>query len=340
MELSKANFKVFSGPLDHSADDIFLAARSGDGVALRALKKNRMDTVAYFVVFDVIKLEPTAWDVKGGNGELAGSLLELGFSIATKGQNEKAGKSLRSTVESLKYYDYKTTWSVAVKYSVISASDGSVAASDTVSDSRIASTELTAAIGASQKTATGPTTETLLQKVVQRAILDLDKSHKLALNSKASSPQHAAGKNRNEKEIKSQYVKKLEQEKTKKDAEAAIGTLRSFMFSYSILDAASVSLLSAQSIQPIIAKELLPFFQLQHAHPDWRDMLTIDISNLTYELIEYTPEKCKIRVGGHIIFGKKGKEQNVPSENEILDVVKENGVWKVGSIKIKKVKDT
>ena len=61
--------------------------------------------------------------------------------------------------------------------------------------------------------------------------------------------------------------------------------------------------------------------------------MTIDVSNVEAVVANYAPEKCVLKVSGYILFGDKGKEGKYV-QVEPTDMVKEDGRWKVASLKV------
>lgn len=337
IELGKANFTlVESADKQPMFTEMACAVNLGDPQALRLFKNKCAPKAKCFVTFDVIEAEPVAWEVKGGSGEVAGMLIELGFLIANKGESSALGKSLGTAVSSLKKYDYKTTWNVTLRYKVVDAFEGKELCSNEIKEQHVVESQMSSAIGVTNTETGNMTMDTLIQRLIQRAVHEIDKNHKQAMLAVEEPKGKGKVVVKNEKKIAKEYAEKLAELEKKKDQERAVDAMRSWMFAYSTLDPQGVLMLSSKDIHERIAKEMGPLLQTPEKMPNWRDKFTIDVSGVNYELLEYSPEKCKVKTSGTIRFGDKGKEKDY-SAVDVTDVVKVDGAWKVASLKTKKV---
>ena len=335
IELSKANFQIIeNADKQPMFNELAVAANLCDAQALRAFKGKCVPQAKCFVAFDVIKAEPIAWEAKGGNGELAGALIDLGFTLAG---SSKTGKAVGTAVSSLKHYDYKTTWDVGLRYKVINAADGTIICSNELTEQHVASSELNAVLGASKQDTASFTIDAVVQRLVQRAVQEIDSQYKANMGSIADKQ----GKNKEkisaskEKSLQADYKKKIAAQNRKADEEQVVDVAKAWAFAYSTIDPQGLLTLSSPKIHEQIAKELGPFLKIPEKNPNWRNRLTIDISKVNYELIEYSPEKCKVKLSGTILFGEKGKEKEIP-QTEVKELVKEDGAWKVASLVVAK----
>jgi hypothetical protein len=340
LELSKANFQIIEhADKQQLFNEIAVAANLGDMQAIRAFKSKCTPDAKCFITFDVVKAEPVAWESRGGSGEAAGALVELGFLLANKGKENKLGKSINATLSSIKSYNYKTTWDVSLRYKIINASDGEIVCSNELSEQHVATSEMSSAVGVTNKDSTNFTIDAVVQRLVQKAVQDIDAQHKDKLISIDNTNFKSKGKvsGSNDKLISNGYAKQVEEHNANNDREMALDVVRAWMFAYSTIDPQSLFLLSTKTIQERIVKETGQFLKIPEINPNWRDKLTIDISKINYEIAEYTPDKCKVKVSGVLLFGLKGKEKEFP-QTEIKELVREDGSWKVASLVVEKVK--
>jgi hypothetical protein len=174
-----------------------------------------------------------------------------------------------------------------------------------------------------------------MQKLVQKAIADLSSKHKdqLIAGSPKQLVNNIAYNAKTEKAILLEFQKKAAEYAVEQDKKAAVAVYQSWMHAYATLDFISYLELSSPAIHPFIKREMGSFFTIQDKIPDWRNTMTIDVSNVGAVVANYAPEKCVIKVSGYILFGDKGKEGKY-AQVEPTDMVKEDGRWKVASLKV------
>jgi len=174
-----------------------------------------------------------------------------------------------------------------------------------------------------------------MQQLVQRSISDLNSKYKeqLLAGSVKSLGNAVAFNAKQEKAILLEFQKKATEYAVEQDKKAAVEVYQSWMHAYATLDFVSYLELSSPAIHPFIKKEMGVFFTIPDRIPDWRNEMTIDVSSIKAVVQSYAPEKCVIKVSGNILFGDKGKEKKY-AQNELVDMIKENGKWKVASLKV------
>lgn len=352
LELSKANFTVLENANKQPLfEEIALAATMSDAEALQAFRKDSLGSARYFLRFDVIKAEPVAWEAKGGDGQVLGAILELGLTLATRGQYRSLGKSLNSAVSSIAAYDYNTTWHVALEYKVIDAETGAVVHSASVEEKHVAQDELTAALGISEKTTSMFTVDSLVQRLMQRAVADLDKTIKEMPQTAAYEDEETSGKakgrSQRAREQKRQamaqaYAQKVAELKRAQDEEAALQTLKAYDFAWSNLDGVALLAATDPSLHPALTTTQVKFYNSIHeSNPNWREKLVFSINELSYELVDYSPERCKVKRLGHSLQGIKGKESKIDITDEFDLFKQSDGRWLIASSsQLEKFKET
>jgi hypothetical protein len=336
IELSKANFQIQDKAESRQFfKEIGIAANLGDQDAMRLFRAKSFPEAGYLLKFDVVKAEPVAWASSGGNGEVAGALIQLGFTLATQGKDDAIGKALGNAVASIKHYEVNATWVVQLDYKVIDVATGREVVGNTFSEQFSATTELNAALGVSQKEQRIFSVDSVLQQLVQKAVADLNSKHKEQLIAGAAKPLagNIAFNTKQEKAMLLEFQKKAADYAVEQDKKAAVAVYQSWMHAYATLDFVSYLELSSPAIHSFIKKEMGSFFTIPDKIPDWRNAMTIDVSNVEAIVANYAPEKCVIKVSGYILFGDKGKEGKY-AQDESTDMVKEDGKWKVASLKV------
>jgi len=331
IELTKANFKVLENADKQAGyQEIAVACNLGDASALKVFKKKAMPTAKCFLTFDIVKAEPVAFEAKGGDGQVLGALIELGVLIATKGDDSGLGRSIGAAVSSVKSYEEKATWNVTLRYKVINAATGEVVATNELTEVHEAVSELKGALGVDQKQTQNVTLDMLTQRLIQRAVQEIDSTHKNAMIEVAAQKEDKKAKPVNEKALTKDYQKRVQEWVTNKDKEAALDAMRAQNYAFANIDIEGFKAVCCDTIQEDIAKKTTDFFGIPSKNPNWRKALKIDVSKLEYEMKDYTPEKCSVAVKGNADFVYSNKTNSVP-QDATYDLVKTEKGWKVCS---------
>lgn len=338
IELSKASFSIIDNADKRELyKELALAANLGDKEAVRVFRKKNFHAANYLLRFDVIKAEPVAFESTGGSGEAIGALIELGFLIANKGRDNGVGSAIGATVASLKHYETKATWDVGLKYAIVDITTGEVVAEKELGEQHVATTELNAALGVQQKDAYNLSLDTMVQRLVQKAIAEIDKEQKPKLRIEAMNeelPESPKAKKAHEALV-ADYRNRVQEQEIENDKDRALETMHAWSFAYSNLDMDPLLTLANPKMHEFVRTEFGPFFKMMNV-PGWRATFTIDVSNIQYEIIEYSTEKCKIQKKGYYRYGPKGKEENIyETEGEPTLLLKENGEWKIASSSVR-----
>jgi hypothetical protein len=358
LELSKANFKVLERADAHEFFNEFaLAANLGDTEAIAIFKKGRFKATNWLLAFDVLKAEPVA-DVKQKvDGAAAGAI--LGLALALAGSSE-AGRIAGTAVASIKGSDSSVIWNVGLRYKILDANTGMQVATGYFEDKLEIKASMQSFLGATQEQASGVTLDTLVQRLVQKAVQDIDGSYKTAAPAAASvqtaqaaeeeadeaSPPAKKGKKpeqpkaqaqskkeaAREQEVIAEYQAKAAEHKKQKDADAAMATIKGYFTAFSQIDRTALMACTCPTVQPEIEKAMTPMFQMAAQSSDWKKNLTIDVSKVTYEIVDQQQDSCKIKVGGEIVYTLPKKDPKTEPQTEEYTLSKENGRWKVCTV--------
>lgn len=169
LELGQANFRVLEredlGPL---LDEITLATNMGDTESLAKFKKGKFKTTKWFVKFDVLKAEKVAQVKQGFSGNVVGSI----FGSLLKGTGGAVG---RTAISSVKTGDSAGIWIIGMRYKVIDATTSEQVSTGYFEDKMELGKKGTSILGVSQSQAGGVTLDSMVQRLVQKAVADLDR---------------------------------------------------------------------------------------------------------------------------------------------------------------------
>jgi hypothetical protein len=172
LELSAANFPVLErtnlGPL---LNEISLAYNLGDpDSARKTMQKGKLKTTKWIVKFDILKAEQIAEQKKGFDGRAVGGLLSMFGGIAGSAAGQVAG--------SVNTQDSSGVWLIGMRYKILDAV--------TTEQMGTGYKELKMEVGASQTSVLGVSEggkggvglDTMVQRLVQTAVWDIDAKYK------------------------------------------------------------------------------------------------------------------------------------------------------------------
>ncbi|MDQ7830615.1 MAG: hypothetical protein RDU30_02685 [Desulfovibrionaceae bacterium] len=370
LELSKANFRVLErADTQEFFNEFALAANLGDAEALSIFKKGRFKATNWLVAFDVLKAEPVA-DVKQSvDGSTLGALVGIGLTLAG---SSDAGRIAGTAIASIKGNDRSIIWNVGMRYKILDANSGMQVATGYFEDKLEIKSSMQSFLGATQEQASSVTLDTLVQRLVQKAVQEIDGSYKTgspaapgaqddtpdvnllvqnavqrklggASMAMAASTDHVvdavpqtpgkAGKTRinsaRERQIIEEYQAKAAQYRKQKDADAILLVIKGYFNSIAQIDRIALLASTCSSVQQEVEKGMEPLYKLTAANSDWRKFLTMDVSNVTYEIVEQDDERCTVKVGGTMSMTMGKNPPKVTPQSEEYTLTKENGHWKV-----------
>lgn len=169
LELGKANFRILErsqlGPL---LNEVTLAANMGNAAGLRKFKKGKFKTTKWLVEFDILKAEKVAQVNHGFDGQALGSI----FGSLVGGTSGRVGNA---AMGSIKTDDSAGIWSVGMRYKVMNASTSEQVTTGYFEDKMELGKQGTSILGVSGSQAGGVTLDSMVQRLVQQAVADLDR---------------------------------------------------------------------------------------------------------------------------------------------------------------------
>jgi hypothetical protein len=173
LELSKANFQVLErSDLGPMLNEIQLAYSSGDtDEAQKVMSKGKLKNTRWLVRFDVLKAEPVAAQKSGFNGGVAGSLLGMfGGSRAASAAGSVTGSVDTSAAASV--------WIIGMRYKILDATTTEQVATGYNELKMEVGAKSTSIAGISSGGEGGLTLDTMVQRLVQRDVYDIDAKNK------------------------------------------------------------------------------------------------------------------------------------------------------------------
>ena len=172
IELTKANFPVLErtnlGPL---LNEFTLAYNLGDAEqAGKMLGRGKLKTTKWVVKFDILKTEQVAAAQKGFDGGTVGRM--IGFF---GGQGAAIGGT---AVGSVKTEDTSGVWIVGMRYKIMNAETTEQVATGYTEEKMEVGTTSTSVLGASSAQAGGVTLDTMVQRLIQKTVWEIDSKYK------------------------------------------------------------------------------------------------------------------------------------------------------------------
>ncbi|HJW24811.1 MAG TPA: hypothetical protein VJ576_07920 [Rhodocyclaceae bacterium] len=173
LELGNANFKVLErtdlGPL---LNEFTLAYTMGDpNTARKMLQKGKFKTAKWVVKFDVLKAEPVAQAQQGFDGGTVGSLISIfGGSRGSQAAGVAAG--------SVKTEESTGVWIIGMRYKIINANTTEQVATGYTEEKMELGAKGTSILGFSSGASGGLTLDSLVQRLVQKSVWEIDAKYK------------------------------------------------------------------------------------------------------------------------------------------------------------------
>jgi hypothetical protein len=173
LELGRANFGVLErnelGPLMR---EIHLAYDNGDRqAAQKALQRGNFKATRWVVKLDIIKAEQIAEVESGFDGRTAGNI--LGTFLGGK-----EGSIARQGVGSVKNDEKSKVWLVGMRYKIIDANTTEQVATGYHEQKMEVGATSSAVLGVKNREKGGTGLDTLVQRLVQLSVYDIDKGFK------------------------------------------------------------------------------------------------------------------------------------------------------------------
>ncbi len=173
LELGKANFKVLErtdlGPL---LQEFQLAYTMGDPQQARKhLQKGKLKTTKWVVKFDILKAEPVAKAREGFDGGAVGSL--IGILGGGRG-----GAAAGTAVGSVKTGEASGVWIIGMRYKLLDANTTEQVATGYTEEKMEIGAKSSSVLGFSSGAEGGLTLDTMVQRLVQKNVWEIDSKYK------------------------------------------------------------------------------------------------------------------------------------------------------------------
>ena len=173
LELSQANFTVLErANLGHLLNEITLAYNLGNVVqARKTMQMGKLKTTKWIVKFDILKAEQIAENSKGFDGQAIGGLIG-----ALSGS--RAGAATGHVVGSVKTGDTTGIWLIGMRYKIMNAVTTEQVAQGYKELKMEVGATRTSVMGVSESAKGGVGLDTMVQRLVQTAVWDIDAKYK------------------------------------------------------------------------------------------------------------------------------------------------------------------
>ena len=175
VELSAANFKVLErsnlGPL---LNEFTLAYNLGDPQAARkVLGMGKLKTTKYVVKFDILKTEQIAAAQEGFDGRTIGQMAGLLGAWGSRG-----GAAATVGVGSVHSNEATSVWIIGMRYKVINAETTEQLANGYTEEKMEIGAKSSGALGVSSSQQGGVGLDTMVQRLVQKSVWEIDNKYK------------------------------------------------------------------------------------------------------------------------------------------------------------------
>lgn len=220
IELQRANFKVLERDLLGTLlDEVTLSVNMGDQEGLKKFRKGKFLSTRWFIQFDILKAEPVAGAGTGFDGEKIGRIIEK------VGNGTLGGLVTGKLVSSVKNNDEATVWIVGIRYRILDASTTEIVKTGYIEDKMEVGSSTVTVMGISQSENRGTTMDSMVQRLVQKCIVEIDKC-KGVTPSVAVATESETAKNIQDKQEKTEQ-KKIAAQKDKRKAIIAANSVPS-----------------------------------------------------------------------------------------------------------------
>jgi len=170
LELGKANFKVLErNDLGPMLNEFQLAYSMGDPDAARkVLQHGKLKTTKWVVRFDILKAEPVAAQQSGFNGGAAGNI------IGMLGRGSLGGNVAGTAVGSVDNSQSASVWVIGMRYKIMDANTTEQVAQGYTEEKMEVGAKASSVLGVSQSEQGGVTLDTLVQRLVQKSVWEID----------------------------------------------------------------------------------------------------------------------------------------------------------------------
>lgn len=180
IELSSANFQVLErsnlGPLLREFE---LAYNLGDPTQARKfLGMGKLKTTKYVVKFDILKTEQVASAQQGFDGRTLGQMAGLLGAFSGSWAGARAGAVGGTAVGSVHSNEATSVWVIGMRYKIIDAETTEQLAQGYTEEKMEIGATSSGALGVNQAQQGGVSLDTMVQRLVQKSVWDIDSKYK------------------------------------------------------------------------------------------------------------------------------------------------------------------
>jgi hypothetical protein len=180
IELSSANFTVLErsnlGPL---LKEFELAYNLGDpDQARKFLKMGKLKTTKYVVKFDILKTEQVAAAQSGFDGRTLGQMAGLMGVFGGSRGAAQAGAVGGTAVGSVHSSESTSVWVIGMRYKIINAETTEQVAQGYTEEKMEIGATSSGALGINQAQQGGVSLDTMVQRLVQKSVWEIDNKYK------------------------------------------------------------------------------------------------------------------------------------------------------------------
>jgi hypothetical protein len=180
IELSSANFQVLErsnlGPLLREFE---LAYNLGDpDSARKMLRMGKLKSTKYVVKFDILKTEQVASAQQGFDGRTLGNMAGLLGAFSGSVGGARAGAVGGTALGSVENREASSVWIIGMRYKIINAETTEQVATGYTEEKMEVGATSQAALGFSQSQQGGVGLDTMVQRLVQKSVWEIDAKYK------------------------------------------------------------------------------------------------------------------------------------------------------------------
>ena len=180
VELSSANFQVLErSNLGGLLNEFTLAYNLGDPDAARKfLKMGKLKTTKYVVKFDILKAEQIASAQQGFDGRTLGQMAGLLGAFSGSVGGARAGAVGGTAVGSVHSNESSGVWLIGMRYKIINAETTEQLAQGYTEEKMEVGAKSSSVLGVSQSQQGGVSLDTMVQRLVQKSVWEIDSKYK------------------------------------------------------------------------------------------------------------------------------------------------------------------
>jgi len=180
VELSSANFQVLErSNLGGLLNEFTLAYNLGDPDAARKfLKMGKLKTTKYVVKFDILKAEQIASAQQGFDGRTLGQMAGLLGAFSGSVGGARAGAVGGTAVGSVHSSESTGVWLIGMRFKIINAETTEQVATGYTEEKMEVGATSQSVLGVSQAQQGGVGLDTMVQRLVQKSVWEIDNKYK------------------------------------------------------------------------------------------------------------------------------------------------------------------